>query len=253
MIADIAHRGKRYRIALSDPIDISLPLDAEASGPRAWSVGAPSFEAVRYGDQEMTVAAGASVDFRDLHFNPHGHGTHTETVAHIVPERIPVGRILQRYFHTARLITVEPELHKMPDGSTDRVITQAQLQTALTTATPEALVLRTLPNGNEKRTRNWSNSNPPYLQAEACQWLRTIGVRHLLVDLPSVDREQDGGALAAHKAFWDAENALDTLRTITELIHVPDEVADGAYILELQVPHIINDAAPSRPVLYAVL
>ena len=37
------------------------------------------------------------------------------------------------------------------------------------------------------------------------------------------------------------------------MIYVPDEVLDGDYLLELQVPHFINDAAPSRPVLYAPL
>jgi arylformamidase len=46
---------------------------------------------------------------------------------------------------------------------------------------------------------------------------------------------------------------IDLERTITEMIHVPGEVPDGDYLLELQLPHFINDAAPSRPVLYAVL
>jgi hypothetical protein len=40
--------------------------------------------------------------------------------------------------------------------------------------------------------------------------------------------------------------------TITELAFVPDSVADGAYLLELQVPALSGDAVPSRPLLYAV-
>ena len=59
--------------------------------------------------------------------------------------------------------------------------------------------------------------------------------------------------LAAHHAFWNYPAVTDLRRTITEMIHVPDEVRDGEYILELQVPHFINDAAPSRPLLYAPL
>jgi len=74
-----------------------------------------------------------------------------------------------------------------------------------------------------------------------------------LLDLPSVDREQDDGKLAAHHAFWDFPHVIDRCRSITEMIYVPDEVLDGDYLLELQVPHFINDAAPSRPVLYAPL
>jgi hypothetical protein len=78
-------------------------------------------------------------------------------------------------------------------------------------------------------------------------------VKHLLLDLPSVDREEDGGVLAAHHAFWDHPGTLDLERTITELIHVPPTAKDGDYLLELQLPRIMNDAAPSRPVLYALM
>ena len=41
--------------------------------------------------------------------------------------------------------------------------------------------------------------------------------------------------------------------TVTEMIFVPNEVHDGDYLLELQLPRFMNDAAPSRPVLYALL
>jgi len=117
----------------------------------------------------------------------------------------------------------------------------------------EALVLRTLPNDPGRSSKDWSGSNPCYLQSSACAWLRSIGVKHLLLDLPSVDREEDGGVLAAHHAFWDHPATVDLERTITELIQVPAEVRDGEFLLELQLPHFMNDAAPSRPVLYAFL
>ena len=118
---------------------------------------------------------------------------------------------------------------------------------------PEALVLRTLPHADDRAHRDWSGSNPCYLQSTACAWLRSIGVKHLLLDLPSVDREEDGGVLAAHHAFWDYPNTIDLERTITELLFAPPSVRDGEYLLELQLPHLMNDAAPSRPVLYALL
>ena len=34
---------------------------------------------------------------------------------------------------------------------------------------------------------------------------------------------------------------------------IPETVRDGDYLLELQLAHFVNDAAPSRPVLYALL
>lgn len=252
MIAEIHHHGRKWRIALNDPIDLSIPLDAESSGPRAWHVGPPAFTPVRAGERSYAVKEGASVNFRDVAFNPHGHGTHTESVGHITPEVHPVGPLLQRYWFTAQLVSVLPEQRRTAEGL-DAVITLGQLRGAVREHPPEALVLRTLPNDESKRWRQWTGTNPPYLEHEACAWLRSIGVRHLLLDLPSVDREQDGGKVAAHHAFWDHPATVDLRRTITEMIFVPESVPDGAYLLELQVPNFINDAAPSRPVLYAPL
>jgi arylformamidase len=252
MIAEITHHGRSWRIALTDPIDLSLPLDADAPGPRAWYVGAPAFPAVADGGKTYTVKQGAPVNFRDARFNPHGHGTHTESVGHITPEGHPVGPLWPRYWYVAQVVSILPAERRTAEGL-DRVITLELMRGALGEHVPEALVLRTWPNDPGKRTREWSGTNPAYLEAEACAWLRSIGVKHLLLDLPSVDRERDEGKLAAHHAFWNYPAVTDLRRTITEMIHVPDEVRDGEYILELQVPHFINDAAPSRPLLYAPL
>ena len=252
MIAELEHHGRRYRIDLSRPLDLSLSLRSGPGQVRAWGVGDVRMEAVKDGDRTYEVSAGAPVNFRDVIMNPHGHGTHTESVGHIHAEPVPVGGLLDRYFFIADVLTVLPEVRRAPDDKTDRVITLEQLRGVLGEQPPEAVVLRTLPNDDSKRTKDWSETNPAYLQSTATAWLRSIGVRHLLVDLPSVDREEDGGVLAAHHAFWDHPAQQDHQRTITELIFVPDSIADGRYILELHVANWSNDAAPSRPVLYAI-
>lgn len=252
MIAEITHQGRTWRIALNRPIDLSIPLDARSGGPRAWHVGPPRFTPVNDGERIYSVQDGAPVNFRDVTFNPHGNGTHTESVGHIAPIVHPVGNLFQRYWFTAQLVSILPEERRTPEGSA-RVITLGLLRGTIHEQVPEALVIRTWPNGPEKRTRQWTGSDPPFIEAGACTWLRSIGVKHLLLDLPSVDRERDEGKLAAHHAFWDFPRSVDLSRTITEMIYVPDEVRDGEYLLEMQVPHFINDAAPSRPVLYAPL
>ncbi|MGL5889046.1 MAG: cyclase family protein, partial [Bacteroidia bacterium] len=89
--------------------------------------------------------------------------------------------------------------------------------------------------------------------ADAALLLAEMNVEHLLLDLPSVDREVDGGALAAHKAFWNYPENTRRNCTITEFIYVPNDVFDGAYLLNLQTAPIENDATPSRPVLYRIL
>lgn len=252
MIAEIEHHGKRFRIDLSRPIDLSLPLHDGDHQVRAWYVDPVRMEPVLWKAKPCTVKDGAGTNFRNLFFNPHGHGTHTESVGHIDTDMTPVGAMLTRFFWTAQLISVRPEERRAADGKTDRIITLAQLRELVDGKPPEALVIRTLPNEAGKRVRDWSDTNPAYLEATAAAWSRSIGVQHLLLDLPSVDREEDGGALAAHHAFWDFPRSADRQRTITELLFVPDEVRDGAYLLELQFPNFTNDAAPSRPVLYAL-
>ena len=253
MIAEIEHRNRRLKVDLAKPIDLSLPLHAGDGRTRAWWVEPVSMEAVVWEGKPMLVAEGSSVNFRNIRFNPHGHGTHTESVGHISPEVHPVGGMLDRYFFVAQVVSVRPLDRRTAKGVTDHVITLGHLREAIGDRIPEALVIRTVNGDNARDGRDWSGSNPPYLEAQACEWLRSIGVLHLLLDLPSVDRESDGGALAAHHAFWDHPNTVDLKRTITELIQVPREVVDGDYLLELQFPHFMNDAAPSRPVLYALI
>lgn len=76
------------------------------------------------------------------------------------------------------------------------------------------------------------------------------GVKHILVDLPSVDREVDGGQLEAHHVFWGLPNDPRTGCTITELVYVPQNASDGLYLLHLGVAPFMNDASPCRPVLF---
>jgi hypothetical protein len=96
------------------------------------------------------------------------------------------------------------------------------------------------------------------LSEEAAIFIKEIGIEHLLIDLPSVDREEDEGKLLAHKAFWnvkDVNNLNDDARincTITEMIFVEDKISDGDYILNLQIASFENDASPSKPTLYKI-
>ena len=77
------------------------------------------------------------------------------------------------------------------------------------------------------------------------------GIRHLMVDMPSVDREEDSGALVAHHCFWQWPHEPRINCTITEMIYVPNEVTDGIYLVIFNVAPFDGDAAPSRPMLLA--
>lgn len=234
-------------IDFSNGIDISISFREDPKATSAWYVGPISIEPVVMGNWIGSVAAGSSVNFRNVRLNPHGNGTHTECIGHITKEVYSVNKALKKWWFNCILITINPEVR-----NGDKVITSAQIKAALNGKCEEAIVIRTLPNTDEKLFTNYSNTNPTYLEAEAADWLRINGVMHLLIDLPSVDREEDSGELAAHKAFWNfhIEPRMDA--TITELIYVPSHVMDGNYLLNLQVAPLENDASPSRPILYSV-
>ncbi|MEN9699475.1 MAG: hypothetical protein RLZZ301_673 [Bacteroidota bacterium] len=244
----IFYLDPQHFIDTREPIDLSLALRASSDNPRAWYVEAPRMEAVRANGFVGSVAEGGAVNFRDVFFNPHGHGTHTESYGHITPEIYPVSAALDRFFYKATLISVEPRL--LPNG--DRVVFADQLESLLGSEYTEAILIRTMPNHQTKLHANYSGSNPCYVDVHVVDLLDQLETRHLLIDTPSVDREEDGGALAFHHAFWKVPSAPDPKRTITELIYADSSVPDGNYVLELQVAHFVNDASPSRPLLYAI-
>lgn len=253
MKAVINYKGKDFKVDLSKPIDISIPLKNSEENPIAWYLDIPSIEPVVMGSWVGKVSEGASTNFNTITFNPHGHGTHTECLGHITKDFYSINRQLTKFFFTAELVSIQPEKQ-----GEDFVITKQQLQNVLFNKNPEAVVIRTLPNETDKRSKNYSHTNPPYLEEAAAIFLREQDVQHLLIDLPSVDKEKDEGKLAAHKAFWNLKDTVDINNdarlnaTITEMIFVGDEVIDGDYLLNLQFSSFENDAAPSKPVLYKI-
>lgn len=242
--------AQTYRFDLSTPVDLSLPLSTQLPGVNCFY--APPFKAepLVAGSFTGSVLAGAPVNFFNVFLNPHGNGTHTECMGHISDRGYTINNCLKKFHFMARLLSITPE--QLPGG--DMMITADALTRAMQGMEPvEALIIRTQPNDNDKRTRQYSGTNPPYLEAAAAAWMAQNGIKHLLIDLPSVDRESDGGALAAHKAFWQypEEDRLDC--TITELIFVPNEISDGLYLLNLQIASFELDASPSKPVIYKAL
>ncbi|MDG3582665.1 cyclase family protein [Galbibacter sp. CMA-7] len=237
-----------YTIDVSKPIDVSIPLRGEKSNPTAWYVGPPEIAPVTDGNFTGSVASGASTNFNNIFFNPHAHGTHTECIGHITKEFHSINDCLTRFFFLAELISVTPE-----ETNGDRVITKKMIENALKNNSPEAVLIRTLPNSEEKLTHQYSHTNPPYLLEETALFLREKGIKHLLIDLPSVDKEKDEGKLLAHKAFWNFNKKQRLDATITEFIFVPDHVVDGTFFLNLQIASFVNDASPSKPILYKII
>jgi kynurenine formamidase len=243
------------QIDLSNPLDISIPLTNNEQNPIAWYQNTPEIAPVTMGDWIGKVSEGkSSTNFNNIFFNPHAHGTHTECLGHITRDFYSINQCLKQFFFTAELISVEPKVI-----GEDLIITKEQIEETLhCKVSTEAIIIRTLPNPESKKHLYYSNTNPPYLEEAAAIFIREKGIQHLLIDLPSVDKEHDGGKLLAHKAFWnvkDVNNVNKDARfncTITEMIYVNDAVKDGSYLLNLQFASFENDASPSKPILYSL-
>ena len=238
-----------YIVDPTQTIDISIPIRDPrlGEGPAAWYVGRPRFDVVEGEGFVGSVARGGAVNFTNVSFNPHGHGTHTECLGHITKEAesihcIQLPLLIPCLLHTVSPVNIQGDsvvtIEHLPGGG----FTEEKL--------PKAMILRTLPNGESKKSRDWANTNPTYLHSDFTDKLVERGVEHLLVDLPSVDKEIDGGALLSHRAFFRVPEAPRTEVTITEFVFIPDEVQDGLYALNLQLAPFDLDASPSRPVIY---
>jgi kynurenine formamidase len=231
---------------LSQPIDISIPLNPGNVNPNCFYAPEVKVWPVKTEDFVGSTAEGGVLNFMNLQINPHGNGTHTECVGHIAKEKVTINDTLKQFFFLAQLITVTPAVLE----NSDRIITKEQLMKANLKKNIPALILRTLPNDDSKKERNYSGTNPPYMHHEAIQLIVENGVRHLLIDLPSVDREQDDGLLLSHHAFWDYPENPRQDCTISELIYVPNQIQDGLYLLSFQIISLELDVSPSKPVLY---
>ena len=144
------------------------------------------------------------------------------------------------------MVSIVPE--KTKNG--DQVITYRRIKKLASLITTKALIIRTLPNELSKKQKKYSGSNPPYMHHDAINFLVAQGVEHLLIDLPSVDREEDDGKLLAHKAFWQYPSLVRKNATITELIYVPNKIKDGLFLLAIGIAPFNLDASPSKPQLY---
>lgn len=249
--------GRRYEIDEKAPIDISIPLLPDGPQPNAYGVELATSAACEYGPLVGDTRRGGSCNFEQITFIPHCNGTHTECVGHITNERISVRHCLQDVLMSAVLVSVEPTHIGEDSVVGDGALLDAGVKPG---AAPDgkALIVRTLPNADGKISARYDENNiPPYFSADAMELIVACGFRHLLVDLPSIDRLFDDGKLINHRIFWNMEQgsfetnpATRLNNTITELIYVRDEVPDGEYLLDLQIAPFESDATPSRPVLF---
>lgn len=259
--------GRDFRIDADSPLSIAIPMRFDGAQPNAYGVESATAKACEAGEIVGDTRRGGSVNFEQVKFIPHCNGTHTECVGHITHERISVNDCLQDAFILADLISVLPEkasetrdTYTVELNETDLMITRRSLEKhklEITDCKSKGLIIRTLPNYENKLTETYLRKIPPFFSIEAMELISELQINHLLVDLPSIDRIFDEGKLVNHRKFWNVEEGSFEVsaksfinRTITEMIYVSNEIKDKKYLLNLQIAPFQADAAPSRPFLF---
>lgn len=260
--------GRQWRADLARPLSIAITLEFDGAQPSFYGAPPATAAPLRSGRFVGDVLQGGSCRCSTYTLTPHCNGTHTEGIGHVVREPVSIDATAVDALLLARVVTVTPILQETSADNTviqsDRIITAAELQGTLpgqAAADCHALVVRTLPNASDKRARKHGTDAgmPPYFSTDALRWLVAQGYDHLVVDLPSIDRADDGGQLRCHRLFWglpdgsvELAEATRPRATLTELAYIDNAIEDGLYLLNLQVPAFNSDAAPSRPILYPV-
>ncbi|NGX51690.1 MAG: hypothetical protein K1060chlam2_01563, partial [Chlamydiae bacterium] len=253
--------SESYDVDIGNPISLAIPLHFNSAQPNPHGVAMATSSPIEIPGMIGDTRQKGCVNWEKLVFTPHSNGTHTECVGHITDNRITIHKSFSEVFFPTVLISVTPipseetrDRYHPEKKPSDKMITRSSLIDALK-GYPDVfckgVVIRTLPNDEGKQERHYLKEPPPFFSLEAMQYLVEKGVKHLLVDLPSVDSASDDGKLAAHRLFWNVPLNSRSLtesshpnRTITEMVYVSNSVQDGTYLLTIQIPSFMSDAAP---------
>ena len=269
MQLNLIHNKRKFKIDSNQSIDISIPYNFNGEQPNFYDVDEGRLSPLKTDEQTWSVAHGASCNVAEISMNIHCTGTHTEYVGHLLKNPGNIGNILTDIFIPAVLISVETHKFKLcnesyhcPVQNNETVITYESIKSQIEKYrdfSPTALIIRTFPNNDKKKSLQFNESPPPFFTNDALQYIDKLGIHHLIVDIPSVDRMSDDGILGNHRIFWgDGMNPQcdvnsNSKKTITEMAYIPDSIEDGTYFVNIQIPHFVCDAAPSRPLLFPIL
>lgn len=234
---------------------LSLPAHRGPVATEAYGLPSLTIEASTAGAWVGRRAQGAAVNCDDAHLCIHSAGTHTECAAHISDQSFTIADVAPLQLLHALLLSCAPSFAEDGTAIIQATDLDAAWQRAVAQApseTIDAVILRTRAP-DERPHHHWSGTSPPFMSLDAIERLRSFGVLHLVCDLPSLDPEADGGALAAHRRFFgiDTEESVRQKQaTVTELAWIPAHLQEGPGLLRLDVIEWPSDAAPSRPIFY---
>lgn len=228
-------------IDLSDSIDISLPISPDLP-ISAFGMQAAQERVLLEPKTDEPKGCRCS----QLTIIPHVHTTHFETAQHYGDQKVSSLMIARSIPPLLTCLTIHVEW---------------------TPAGPIKFSTPNVRNGNvaavllcsgwikhqiQQKAYDWTGFNPPYVSVEMMEQIQRAfpRIRLLLLDLPSVDPEDDGGRLLAHRAFLKQEN-----RGLIEMCLVDRQLIQDntIYALFPNIAAIDTDGIPCRPILYRLI
>lgn len=245
MIVSFDHHEKNLEADMSKTLEIGISVRREHS-VSSFGIAGAEYKVYQDGDFIGSKSQNGPCNLETITFTPHGNSTHTECLGHISDEDYFVNDCVKDHFLAAQLCTLSPlqKDARYLDFSTLDFSSLSQYK---------ALIVRTNPNAISKLNRDYSGKATPCIAPDDMKKIVKAGILHLVIDLPSVDPEWDGGAMASHYAFWQYPENPRMDASITEFAFIRDDIEDGFYLLKLNISNFESDAAPSRPVLYPII
>tara|TARA_B100000989_G_scaffold132133_1_gene98080 strand:- start:401 stop:1195 length:795 start_codon:yes stop_codon:yes gene_type:complete len=250
-ILQIKYNNREYFVSSKNAVDLSIENNFSGRAPTFYNSSQPTNKPLISENFVGNVKQGGSCNVPVVSLNIHCTGTHTECEGHVTNSNVSIVDVCPVGLIPAHLITVEPQLTSETDDSYhvgwdgDSVITKKSIQKKISQF-HSGLIVRTTPNEKSKISRNYDEIIAPFFTNQAIDYIASEGVKHLLVDLPSVDKANDNGKLGNHKRFFKYG------KTISELLFIEDSISDGFGFLQIQIPNWSLDAVPSRPIFYPV-
>ena len=264
MIINLKHNDRNYELDTAVFRDLSIPYDFNGNQPNFFNVKKGKVRPFQSNSISYSISKGGGCNVPEISMNIHCTGTHTECGGHLLKEASSVSECVKELYLPTVLITIKPidfircsDTYHVNVEENEKVISSDLLKEQYekyANNKPLSIIIRTLPNPEEKQFYSFSEKQPPFFTNDALKFLSNV-VEHLVVDIPSIDRMADDGILGNHRIFWSNNgNPNDSVKanskkTITELAYVPNDVEDGFYFMNIQMPNFKLDAAPSRPII----
>jgi len=247
----IKYDNKTYDLEEIQGFDLSFKNKFNGENPTFFNSKPSSLASVKAENFIGDISKGGSCNVNIATLDIHCSGTHTECISHIKDVEYKVVDFCPEGFIPSKLISVFPEksINTMDSYhvplTTDLVISKELLVQKIKDPI-DSLIIRTLPNSSYKSTQNYDENPAPFFTTEAINYINELSIKHLLVDIPSIDKANDNGLLGNHHSFFIKG------KTISELLYIPNSLKDSFGFLQIQIPNWHLDAAPSRPIFYPI-